>query len=130
QYWKSKIEKHDGKVANHIIATPEQSTAIMDLIESRWEELVGDMPVKVCYPAIEGQFESPGLQNVTKLIDVGRPQIAGRAIEVAELRFAKDGWPEYYDGKSGRYIGKHSNRLASIKHGLLRLVCRKGCMIE
>ena len=36
------------------LATPEQSTAIMDLIESRWEELVGDMPLKVCYPAIEG----------------------------------------------------------------------------
>lgn len=35
------------------LATPEQSTAIMDLIESRWEELVGEMPLKVCYPAIE-----------------------------------------------------------------------------
>lgn len=35
------------------MATPEQSTAIMDLIESRWEELVGEMPLKVCYPAIE-----------------------------------------------------------------------------
>ncbi|KAL1541142.1 putative alkaline/neutral invertase B isoform X2 [Salvia divinorum] len=35
------------------LATQEQSSAIMDLIESRWEELVGDMPLKVCYPAIE-----------------------------------------------------------------------------
>ncbi|KAK6121433.1 hypothetical protein DH2020_044822 [Rehmannia glutinosa] len=35
------------------LATHEQSMAIMDLIESRWEELVGDMPLKVCYPAIE-----------------------------------------------------------------------------
>jgi hypothetical protein len=35
------------------LATPEQSVAIMDLIESRWEELVGEMPVKVCYPALE-----------------------------------------------------------------------------
>ena len=35
------------------LATPEQSTAIMDLIESRWEELVGEMPLKVCYPALE-----------------------------------------------------------------------------
>uniref|UniRef100_A0A0R0K1V0 Alkaline/neutral invertase n=1 Tax=Glycine max TaxID=3847 RepID=A0A0R0K1V0_SOYBN len=35
------------------MATPEQSIAIMDLIESRWEELIGEMPVKVCYPAIE-----------------------------------------------------------------------------
>lgn len=35
------------------LATPDQSTAIMDLIESRWEELVGEMPIKACYPAIE-----------------------------------------------------------------------------
>lgn len=35
------------------LATPEQSAAIMDLIEERWEELVGEMPVKICHPAIE-----------------------------------------------------------------------------
>ena len=35
------------------LATPEQSNAIMDLIESRWAELIGEMPVKVCYPALE-----------------------------------------------------------------------------
>lgn len=35
------------------LATPEQSMAIMDLIESRWEELVGEMPLKISYPAIE-----------------------------------------------------------------------------
>ncbi|KAL5205098.1 hypothetical protein ABZP36_009969 [Zizania latifolia] len=35
------------------LATPEQSVAIMDLIEERWEELVGEMPLKICYPAIE-----------------------------------------------------------------------------
>ena len=29
------------------MATAEQSTAIMDLIEARWEELVGEMPLKV-----------------------------------------------------------------------------------
>ncbi|KAF6148210.1 hypothetical protein GIB67_011985 [Kingdonia uniflora] len=35
------------------LATPEQSMAIMDLMESRWEQLVGEMPMKICYPAIE-----------------------------------------------------------------------------
>jgi len=25
----------------------------MDLIEERWDELVGEMPLKICYPAIE-----------------------------------------------------------------------------
>ncbi|KAK0598202.1 hypothetical protein LWI29_032509 [Acer saccharum] len=39
------------------LATPEQASAIMDLIESRWEELVGEMPLKICYPAMEIFFE-------------------------------------------------------------------------
>lgn len=36
------------------LATHEQAMAIMDLIEARWEELVGEMPLKISYPAIEG----------------------------------------------------------------------------
>ncbi|GJU55591.1 probable alkaline/neutral invertase B [Tanacetum coccineum] len=41
-------------------------------------------------------------------IKMGRPHIARREIECAELRLGKDGWPEYYDGKSGWYIGKQA----------------------
>ena len=36
------------------LATSEQASAIMDLLEARWPELVGDMPLKVSYPAMEG----------------------------------------------------------------------------
>lgn len=32
------------------MATREQSLAIMDLIEERWDELLGEMPLKVCPP--------------------------------------------------------------------------------
>ena len=35
------------------LASSEQSAAIMDLIEECWSELVGEMPLKVVYPAIE-----------------------------------------------------------------------------
>ncbi|KAK4356838.1 hypothetical protein RND71_022448 [Anisodus tanguticus] len=35
------------------LATPEQTSAIMDLIESRRQELVGEMPLKICYSAME-----------------------------------------------------------------------------
>ena len=31
-----------------------QATAIMDLFEERWEDLVGEMPLKIVYPALEG----------------------------------------------------------------------------
>ncbi|CAN6935045.1 unnamed protein product [Brassica oleracea] len=114
------------------LATPEQSMAIMDLIEARWDELVGDMPLKICYPALESHewrivtgcdpkntrwsYHNGGSWPVllwlltAASIKTGRPQIARRAIDLAEARLLKDGWPEYYDGKSGRFIGKQARK--------------------
>ena len=43
-------------------------------------------------------------------IKTGRPQIAKRAIELVEQQLSKDGWSEYYDGKTGRYIGKQARK--------------------
>ena len=43
-------------------------------------------------------------------IKTGRPQIARRAIELSENRLLKDNWSEYYDGKTGRYIGKQARK--------------------
>ncbi|XP_042411481.1 probable alkaline/neutral invertase D [Zingiber officinale] len=114
------------------LATPEQSVAIMDLIEERWEELVGEMPLKISYPAIEGHewrivtgcdpkntrwsYHNGGSWPVllwlltAACIKTGRPQIAMRAIELVENRLSKDGWAEYYDGKLGRFIGKQARK--------------------
>lgn len=114
------------------LATPEQASAIMDLFEERWEELVGEMPLKICYPAIESHewrivtgcdpkntrwsYHNGGSWPVllwlltAACIKTGRPQIARRAIDLAESRLLKDSWPEYYDGKSGRYIGKQARK--------------------
>lgn len=36
------------------LVTPAQATAVMDLIEERWEEWIGEMPLKITYPALEG----------------------------------------------------------------------------
>lgn len=36
--------------------------------------------------------------------------MARRAIELAESRLLKDSWPEYYDGKLGRYVGKQARK--------------------
>ncbi|XAR55639.1 Beta-fructofuranosidase [Bertholletia excelsa] len=114
------------------LATPEQASAIMDLIEERWEELVGQMPLKICYPAIESHewrittgfdpkntrwsYHNGGSWPVllwlltAACIKTGRPQIVRRAIDLAEHRLLKDTWPEYYDGKFGRYIGKQARK--------------------
>lgn len=43
-------------------------------------------------------------------IKTGRPQMARRAIELAESKLLDDNWPEYYDGKLGRYIGKQARK--------------------
>ncbi|KAH9759080.1 hypothetical protein KPL71_016892 [Citrus sinensis] len=90
------------------LATPEQAAAIMDLIKSRWEELVGKMPLRIFYPPIEShewRIVTGCDPNNTKwshrdggswpaCINTGRPQIARRAAELAESRMSKDHWPE------------------------------------
>lgn len=43
-------------------------------------------------------------------IKSGRPQLARRAIDQLETRLCKDHWPEYYDGKNGRYMGKQARK--------------------
>ncbi|XP_052193803.1 probable alkaline/neutral invertase F [Diospyros lotus] len=114
------------------LATPAQATAIMDLIEERWEDLIGEMPLKITYPALEGHqwrivtgcdpkntrwsYHNGGSWPVliwlltAACIKTGRPQMAKKAIELVEQRISKDGWPEYYDGKTGRYVGKQARK--------------------
>lgn len=36
--------------------------------------------------------------------------MARRAIELTESRLMKDHWPEYYDGKHGKYVGKQARK--------------------
>ncbi|GJN03035.1 hypothetical protein PR202_ga20434 [Eleusine coracana subsp. coracana] len=112
------------------LATTQQSHAILDLIESKWSDLIADMPMKICYPALEDQewkfitgsdpkntpwsYHNGGSwptllwQLSVASIKMNRPEIAERAVEVAERRIATDKWPEYYDTKRARFIGKQS----------------------
>lgn len=39
---------------------------------------------------------------------MNRLELAARAVEVAESRLSIDKWPEYYDTKNGRFIGKQA----------------------
>jgi hypothetical protein len=41
---------------------------------------------------------------------LGRREVARRAMEMMERRLVKDDFPEYYDGKEGRYIGKQARK--------------------
>jgi hypothetical protein len=48
------------------------------------------------------------LQLTVACIKMNRPEIAARAVEIAEKRISRDKWPEYYDTKRARFIGKQS----------------------
>ncbi|KAI7995902.1 hypothetical protein LOK49_LG11G01603 [Camellia lanceoleosa] len=41
-------------------------------------------------------------------IKMNRPETAAKAVEVAKKRISRDKWPEYYDTKRARFIGKQS----------------------
>ncbi|KAK3408163.1 hypothetical protein EUGRSUZ_J00457 [Eucalyptus grandis] len=113
------------------LATVDQSHAILDLIEAKWADLVADMPFKICYPALEGQewrivtgsdpkntpwsYHNGGSwptllwQLTVACIKMNRPEIAENAIRMAERRISQDKWPEYYDTKRARFIGKQAH---------------------
>ncbi|PSB17113.1 alkaline invertase [Phormidesmis priestleyi ULC007] len=108
----------------------QQSHKILNLIELRWNDLVGHMPMKLCYPALEDSdwrivtgadpknrpwsYHNGGswpvllwmLTAAAKKMDRG--ELAHHAIAVAERRLMEDHWPEYYDGPDGRLIGKEA----------------------
>lgn len=112
------------------LTTKDQAHAILDLIEAKWADLVADMPLKICYPALEGQewqiitgsdpkntpwsYHNAGSwptllwQLTVACIKMNRPEIAARAVQVAEKRLPLDRWPEYYDTKRARFVGKQA----------------------
>ncbi|XP_065865524.1 alkaline/neutral invertase E, chloroplastic-like [Euphorbia lathyris] len=112
------------------LATVEQSHAILDLVEAKWGELVSEMPFKICYPALDGQewriitgcdpkntpwsYHNGGSwptllwQLTVACIRMNRPEIAEKAVKLAEKRISRDKWPEYYDTQKARFIGKQA----------------------
>jgi glycogen debranching enzyme len=114
------------------LTTEEQSQDILTLIENRWSDLVSQMPLKLCYPAIDGltwrivtgcdpkntpwSYHNGGSWPVLLWMmmaacqKMGREDLADRAMAIAEIRLMEDEWPEYYDGKNGRLIGKASRK--------------------
>lgn len=114
------------------LASEQESQKIMDLIEQRWHDLIGHMPMKICFPAVEGlewriitgsdpknipwSYHNGGNWPVLLWMlaaaaqKTGRIELAQKAIEIAQNRLSEDQWPEYYDGKNGRLIGKEARK--------------------
>ncbi|KAK2364937.1 alkaline/neutral invertase A, mitochondrial [Trifolium repens] len=112
------------------LGTPKQNKSVLNLIESKWDDLVGHMPLKICYPALEheewrlitgsdpkntpwsyhngGSWPTLLWQFTLACIKMGRTDLAEKAVVLAEKRLPIDSWPEYYDTKTGRFIGKQA----------------------
>lgn len=114
------------------LATVQQSQKIINLIEQRWQDLVGEMPMKICFPALESlewkaitgcdpkntpwSYHNGG--NWPVLIwmlaavaqKTGRTDLALKAIEIAQNCLSEDEWPEYYDSKYGHFIGREARK--------------------
>lgn len=114
------------------LSSEQQSQEIMELITYRWDDLIGEMPMKICYPALEeiewklltgcdpknrpwsyhngGHWPVLLWMLVAAALKTNRKELAQEAILIAESRLSEDGWAEYYDGKNGRFIGKESRK--------------------
>ncbi|KAI3717628.1 hypothetical protein L1987_69365 [Smallanthus sonchifolius] len=112
------------------LGSPKQNDGILNLIEEKWDDLVANMPLKICYPALDneewriitgsdpkntpwsyhngGSWPTLLWQFTLACIKMKRPELARKAITVAEKRLSSDKWPEYYDTRYGRFIGKQS----------------------
>lgn len=109
-----------------------QSHKILNVIELRWGDLVGHMPMKLCYPALEDtdwrivtgadpknrpwSYHNGGSWPVLLWMltaaarKMNRAELAHHAVAIAERRLIQDHWPEYYDGPDGRLIGKEARK--------------------
>ncbi|KAL3814620.1 hypothetical protein ACJIZ3_015888 [Penstemon smallii] len=112
------------------LGTPKQNEGILNLIEAKWDDLIGQMPLKICYPALEseewriitgsdpkntpwsyhngGSWPTLLWQFTLACMKMGRNDLAKKAIDSAEKRLHVDRWPEYYDTRNGKFIGKQA----------------------
>ncbi len=115
------------------LADKKQSNAILKLISNRQKELVGEMPVKICYPALSGKewklltghdpknipwsYHNGGswpvlMWNIAAaFVKMKKMDYLKRIIKIAEERLSKDNYPEYYDGMHNKLVGKEARSM-------------------
>jgi len=113
------------------LTTDQQARQIMNLYTERWAELVGNMPLKIAYPAVDGDkwryTTGSDPKNVPwsyhnggswpcllwaftgAAVRTGRKELAHMALTQAMEPLYRHRWPEYYDGKAGSLIGRRAN---------------------
>jgi len=113
------------------LSTEDQASNIMNLYAHQWDSLIGEMPVKICYPAVTnreweirtgsdpknvawsyhngGNWPTIIWPFVGAALKTGREDLAADALKQLRHRVSQDKWSEYYDGVRGTLIGRRSN---------------------
>jgi glycogen debranching enzyme len=121
------------------LADDAETRRLMDLYEARWDALVGEAPLRLVYPALEGEAWRVMTGADTKngpwryhnggswpcllwafapaAVATGRTELLERAVEAAEKRLDREAWPEYYDGRDERRPGNRARRFQSWSMG-------------
>lgn len=121
------------------LSDPEHNRRLMRVYEEHWDELVGATPLRIVYPALEGEawraitgadeknrpwaYHNGGSwpcllwSFATATIACGRQDLLERAVAAAEERLEADAWPEYYDGLHDPRPGAGSRRFQSWSAG-------------
>jgi hypothetical protein len=112
------------------LADEAQCASIMSLLEKRQDLLVGEMPLKLCYPALEGEawqlltgadpknkpwsYHNGGSWPFLSWLWAAASLKTGHKSDVEQVldkaldRIATDSWPEYYEGKRGERAGSQA----------------------
>jgi len=115
------------------LADKKKASELAKLINHNRGAIIGKMPAKVCYPALEGKqweiitgydpknsawsYHNGGNWPFVIWFLAASAAIEGTSIltnqdlETFAKRLSIDKWPEYYDGKEGRIIGKEAREL-------------------
>ncbi len=112
------------------LAAQHQAESLVSLMEYRQNDLVAKMPLKAVFPALTGKgwelLTGSDLRNspwsyqngggwpfllwllAAAATQTGHREFAKETLAVAETRLNADQWPEYYDGRNSRLIGKEA----------------------
>ena len=114
------------------LADDEMAAGVMTTFSRRFDDLVAAMPVKMIFPALDGEewrimtgcdpknmawsYHNGGSWPflswllVAAALRAGREEMAEKTLELLAARIDRDEWPEYYDGINGRLIGRRARR--------------------
>jgi hypothetical protein len=112
------------------LADDKKAEAILTLFLNREKELVGEMPLKLCYPTLKGSewelltgydpknipwsYHNGGSwpfllwSFAAASIKLNRTKHLDKIINIAEKKLSANNWPEYYDGVHNKLVGKEA----------------------